>query len=129
MRALRTTLYVIGVFQLVFGLLFLIDANGAAKLLNLGPSAPPWATWLLAMMGGRFLGYAYGMYVAARAPRIHVAWIDSMIAVQVIDWIATLKVLSTGQLDLQQVSTASFAPVLFIAALLWFHPRRTAKSS
>ncbi len=126
MRPLRVTLLVIAGFQLVLGALFLVAPGATADLFGLAPDAPPWARWLFAMMAARFLGYAYGMVVAARDPLRHVSWIDSMIAVQAIDWIATLAVLAAGDLTLQQVSTAAFMPVLFISALLWWHPRRWA---
>ncbi|WP_326652026.1 MULTISPECIES: hypothetical protein [unclassified Streptomyces] len=124
MRALRVTLVTVGLFQLALGALFLLAPVGGAAALGLRPAAPPWANWLLAMMAGRFLGYAYGMFAAARAPRRRVAWIDTMIVIQAIDWTATLAYLAAGDLSLSQVSTAAFAPALFIAALLWFHPRR-----
>jgi hypothetical protein len=121
---MRVTLYVIGVFQFVLGILFLAVPGTAADLFGLQPPAPPWATWLFAMMAARFLGYGYGMFVAARDPRTHVAWIDTMIVIQAIDWIATIGRLVHGDLSFRQVSTASFMPVLFIAGMLWFHPRR-----
>jgi hypothetical protein len=124
MRPLRITLVVIGTVQLFFGVLFLLSPGPTADLLGLGAAAPPWANWLFAMMAARFLGYAYGMFVTARAPRPNAAWIDTMIAIQVIDWLATLGYLVGGELTLRQVSTASFLPVLFVAALLWWHPRR-----
>src|SRR5690348_7945326 len=103
MRALRFTLVVIGIFQLFFGAVFLAAPAGMARLLGLGAVAPPWATWLLAMMAARFLGFAYGMFVAARDPRAGTGWINAMIVVQAIDWLATLGYLITGQLTLGQV--------------------------
>lgn len=80
--------------------------------------------WLFAMMGARFLGYAYGMAVAARDPEGAVPWIDSMIAIQAVDWVATVLALSTGDVGLRQVSTAAFVPLVFIVVLVRFHPRR-----
>ncbi|MDJ0344903.1 hypothetical protein QMK19_30370 [Streptomyces sp. H10-C2] len=124
MRALRVTLVTVGVFQLALGALFLVAPGASAEVLGLRPAAPAWANWLFAMMAARFLGYAYGMFAAARAPRERVGWIDTMIVVQAIDWTATLAYLAASELTLRQVSTAAFAPVLFIGALLWFHPRR-----
>lgn len=124
MRALRLTLITIGIFQLVLGGFFLVTPSGSAALLGLGDAAPPWASWLLAMMAARFFGYAYGMFAAARAPRTHLTWINTMIGIQMIDWVATIVYLSSGDLSLRQVSTAAFMPVLFVAALAWFHPRR-----
>ena len=124
MRTLRTTLIVIGIAQLVLGTLFLLAPGAAAELLGLQPVAPAWAHWLFAMMAARFLGYAYGMFAAARNPERMTSWINTMIAIQVIDWLATIAYLTAGDVTIRQVSTASFLPVLFVGALLWKHPRR-----
>lgn len=124
MRALRITLITIGIFQLVLGALFLAAPRGTASLLGLAPAAPTWANWLFTMMAARFLGYAYGMFVAARDPQHHRTWIDTMIVIQAIDWISTLTYLTTGAVTLRQVTTASFMPALFIAALLRYRPHR-----
>jgi hypothetical protein len=123
-RPLRFSLRVIAVTQLFFGLVFLLPNSPLAGLLGLRPAAPDWANWLLAMMAARFLGYAVGMFAAARAPRQHLAWINTMIFVQAVDWIATLAYLAVGSLSLHQVSTAAALPPLFILALLWWHPAR-----
>lgn len=123
MRALRVTLIVIGIFQLALGAAFLAAPSATAHLLGLHPAAPAWANWLFAMMGDRFLGYAYGMFAAARRPAAHRSWIVTMIVIQAIDWLATIGYLAAGQLTLHQVSTAAFMPVLFIAALLLLRPR------
>ena len=123
-RSLRLSLRVIAATQLVFGLVFLFPGASVADLFGLRPAAPDWAQWLLTMMAARFLGYAAGMFVAARAPDRHLAWINTMVAVQAIDWIATLAYLVAGSLSLRQVSTAAILPPLFIAALLWWNPGR-----
>lgn len=124
MRPLRITLVTIAVFQLALGLLFLLSPAGAATLFGLEPAAPAWARWLFAMMAARFLGYAYGMVLAARDPAGSLGWIDSMIGIQVVDWVATLAYLAAGDLTLAQVTTAAFMPVVFVAALVRWHPRR-----
>ncbi|OHV41515.1 MULTISPECIES: hypothetical protein [Pseudofrankia] len=121
---LRVSLLVIGASQLGFGALFLLVPSIARHLFGLTPDAPAWAHWLNVMLAARFLGYAAGMFVASRAPRRHVAWINTMIFVQLVDWVATLYYLSTGDLTFRQVSTACALPVVFIAPLLWWHPRR-----
>jgi hypothetical protein len=118
MRLLRGTLIVIGVFQLVLGTVFLAAPTATAHLLHLRPAAAPWVNWLFAMMAVRFLGYAYGMFTAARNPARHRAWITSMIAIQAVDWLATVGYVAAGDLTLRQVTAAAVAPVLFIAALL-----------
>jgi hypothetical protein len=127
-RPLRITLYAIAAFQFALGALFVIAPGQAHALFGLTPAEPAWADWLFAMMGARFLGFGYGMLVAARDPARHVAWINAMIAIQVVDWVATVSHLVGGSVQLSQVSTASFMPVLFVAALAWLHPRRVAEN-
>jgi 4-hydroxybenzoate polyprenyltransferase len=79
--------------------------------------APSWVNWLFAMLGARALGFAYGMFVAARDPRRHVTWIRAMIGIQAIDWIGTLAYLAAGAVTISQVTTAAFLPVIFIVTL------------
>ncbi len=126
MRPLRITLLTIAFFQLVLGALFVLAPATADDALGFDLAAPPWANWLFVMMGARFLAFAYGLALAARDPRHNVGWIDAMIVVQAIDWIATLGYLATGDVTIAQVKTAAIAPPVFIAALLWWHPRRCA---
>jgi hypothetical protein len=130
-RPLKATLFIIGVFQLALGVIFLIAPAGAATMLGLVPAAPGWVNWLFAMMAARFLGYAYGMFWAARHLDRTRTWIDTMIVIQTIDWIATIGYLVAGDVTIGQVTTASFMPAVFVALLLWFHPRRseTARST
>lgn len=127
MRPLKICLAVIAGFQAVLGAAFLLVPSATASLFGLEPAAPGWVHWLFAMMGARFLGYAYGMAVAFRDPAGSLPWIDSMIAIQTIDWVATMLSLSAGDVNLQQVATASFVPLIFVAVLVWFHPRRLAR--
>ncbi len=119
MTTLRITLWVIGGFQLVLGAAFLLSPSGTAELLGLQPPAPASASWLIAMMAARFLGYGVGMIVAARNPAAHRLWIDTMIGIQTIDWTATMIYLLRGDLTLSQVSTAAVMPIVFVAVLVW----------
>jgi hypothetical protein len=124
MRPLRICLYAIGTSQFLLGAGFLLVPRAIEGLFDLGPAAPPWANWLVAMLGARFLGYAAGMFVTASRPDRHLAWINTMIGIQAVDWVATLVFLISGELRLAQIGVAAVLPVLFIAALLWWHPRR-----
>jgi hypothetical protein len=115
---LRISLVVIAISQLVLGLAFLLAPGPFETLLNLTPAAPAWADWLIAMLGARFLGYAVGMFVAARDPQRHQAWIATMIGIQAVDWAATMAYVVRGQLTFAQVGPAAVLPVFFVAALL-----------
>lgn len=114
----------IGVVQFFFGLLFTFAPTNAGTLLGLTPEPPPWVAWLFVMMGARFLGYGCGMFVAARNPAQNQSWINTMIGIQAIDWIATIGFLAAGDLPLMNVLSAVILPVVFIAGLVWWHPRR-----
>lgn len=121
-RLLVFTLRFIAFVQAFLGLAFLIAPEATSELLGLKP-APGWANWLFGMMAARFLGFAYGMWIAAKDSAGARSWIVSMIAVQAVDWLVTLKYLANGAVTLAQVSTASFLPVLFVIALAVSLPR------
>jgi hypothetical protein len=125
MTRLPVLLRAIGAVQLAFGALFLLAPTRAGDVLGLGAAAPGWASWLLVMLGARFLGFALGMVLAARDPAAHVGWIDAMILVQVLDWVGTLAFLAAGDIPLPNVASAVVLPVVFVAGLVLWHPRRT----
>ena len=121
-RLLSPTLYLIAFVQLVLGLGFALAPESTAQMLGLS-SAPGWAHWLLGMMAARCLAFAYGMWWAARHPAQARLWIGSMVFVQAVDWLVTLKYLYLGAVTLAQVSTASFLPVVFMLVLGLGMPR------
>ena len=47
--------------------------------------------------------------------------------IQLIDWLATVAYLATGDVTLRQVATASLVPLLFAVALAWLRPRRGSR--
>src|SRR4051794_35449301 len=83
MNPLRFLLRFIATGQLFFGALFTVAPTQAATWFGLHPTAPGWANWLFFMLGARFIGYGVGMLVAARDPQGHLAWLNTMAAVQV----------------------------------------------
>lgn len=124
-RLLALTLRCIAFVQAFLGIGFLAAPEVTTRWLGLQP-APAWTNWLFGMMAARFLGYAYGMWMAARDPVAARPWITSMIAIQLVDWGVTIKYLALGAVTLTQVSTASFLPLLFVASLAICLPRRSS---
>lgn len=124
-KPLAYTLWFIAIVQIVLGIAFLVAPATTSRLFGL-PPAPEWTGWLFGMMAARFLGFGYGMVVAARDPVAAIAWIRAMIGIQAIDWMVTAIYLAKGAVTLAQVSTASFLPVVFIVLLLAWYPRRGA---
>jgi len=119
----------IAAIQLVLGVLMIFapaqfaDFSGLAK-------APEWTAWLFAMFGARCLGYAVGLVAAMRDPIANRLWLQTMIGIQAIDWIATIGYLAAGTVTLGRVKTAAVAPLFFIAMLLptlWLRAARPAR--
>jgi hypothetical protein len=126
-RTLVFTLRFIGTVQLVLGLGFLLAPEQTAQLLGLA-ATPGWANWMFGMMAARFLGFGYGMLVAARDPASHLPWLRAMVVIQLIDWGVTLKYLLAGAVTLAQVNTASFLPLVFVGLLWAAWPRTGAQA-
>lgn len=119
---LKTTAYAIAAVQLALGLAYLLVPAQFDKLLGLS-GAPDWTSWPLQMAGARFLAFGFGMLLVARRPLAHLSWIQAMILVQALDWLATVANLARGTVTLTQVGTASFLPLLFIVGLVAGYPR------
>jgi hypothetical protein len=121
-RLLRFTLQFIALVQFVLGAGFLIAPENMAAMLGLAVT-PGWANWMFGMMAARFLGFGFGMLMAARDPAGNLPWLGAMLVIQLIDWGVTVKYLVIGSVTLAQVSTASFLPLVFVALLVWYWPR------
>jgi len=138
-RLLQITLIVIGIAQIFFGAVFIFAPAKFSGMLDL-PETPQWAYWMFGMFSARAFGFAYGMFLAARDPMKHVHWIQAMIGVQLIDWLATMYFVldgavtlaqgtsAYGAVTLAQVTSASYLPLIFIAMLVIFYPRQTTSA-
>lgn len=124
-KLLSLTLWFIAIVQCLLGVAFLVAPGQTSQLFGLS-GAPGWTHWLFGMMAARFLGFGYGMALAARNPLANLPWIKAMIAIQAIDWIVTLYYLTAGAVTLAQVTTASFLPVIFVILLLVSYPKPAA---
>lgn len=121
-RILKTTAAVIAIAQFGLGLGYLLAPAAFNDLLGLS-AAPVWTAWPFAMLGARFLALGFGMLLVVRDPFANRGWIQAMIAVQAIDWVATIAHVLSGTVTLSQVATASFLPIVFIVGLVAGYPR------
>ena len=128
MRVMRAALITIGIIQILFGATLLVRPATLQTSLHLQPAAPAWVNYILAMSAARIIGYGIGMFVAARAPWRHRVWINTMIAIQAVDFIATAAYLANGVLPLGHVAAGLVLPWLWIAVLgraCWWGTHRT----
>jgi len=107
----------IAVIQVILGVLMIFVPAQFADFSGLA-EAPEWTAWLFAMFGARCLGYAVGLFAALREPLANRLWLQTMIGIQAIDWIATIAYLAAGTVTIGQVKTAAIAPLFFVLVLL-----------
>ena len=121
-RVLKGTVLFIAVIQLGLGLAYGLAPAGFHAALGL-TDLPDWVGWPFGLMGARFIAFGFGMVLVYRDPWANRSWIQAMILVQAIDWIATIFHVATGVVRLAQVTTASFLPLLFVITLTATYPR------
>ncbi len=123
---LRVLLRVIGVVQLVLGVLYLfIPMQFLALMGHSVPHAD--VAYPLGMLAARFLAYGVGMFYIAREPEKQRFWIDNMIFIQVVDLAVGVYYTATGVLSLQLSGLPMFNATLFILLLTLWRPRSTTK--
>jgi hypothetical protein len=113
-------LVVLGIIQIVSGTMYLATPSAAvAAMLGVETPAPPWVCFALATAGARSVGYGIGMLAAARAPWCHQLWINTMLGIQIVDFIAILLYRADGTLTLRHLGPAAALPLLWVVILGW----------
>jgi hypothetical protein len=115
-RTYRYTIIAIAAIQFILGVVMITAPAQFAEFSGLAP-APAWTAWLFAMFGARCLGFAFGMVLALRDPAANRGWLQAMLGVQAIDWLATIGYVAAGTVTISQVKTAAVAPLIFVAVL------------
>lgn len=114
---LRVFLRIVGVVQIVLGILYLVFPQEFLRAL--GHSVPmDDINYPFGMLAARFLAYGVGMFVIARAPDKHAFWIKNMVFIQVVDLAVGIFYTATGTVALSLSGFPMFNAVL-IALLLW----------
>ena len=122
MKRLKTLLRLIGMVQIVLGLLYLFaPLNFLALLGHSVPEAD--IAYPLGMLAARFLAYGVGMFFIARAPEKHGFWINNMILIQEVDLAVGIFYTATGAVGLALSAFPMFNATLFIILLWSWRPR------
>ena len=125
---LRVLLRVIGVVQLVLGLLYLIIPMQFLALMgNSAPAAD--LAYPLGMLAARFLAYGAGMFFIARAPEKQLFWINNMIFIQVVDLMVGVFYTATGIVSLSHSAIPMFNATLFIILLTLWRPKTAMEAT
>lgn len=119
---LKVLLRVIGVVQLVLGLLYLfIPMRFLAMMGHSVPQAD--IAYPLGMLAARFLAYGAGMFFIAREPEKQLFWINNMILIQALDLAAGIFYTATGIVGLSHSGFPMFNATLFIILLTLWRPK------
>ena len=128
MKRLNILLILIGVVQVVLGLLYLLAPLSFLALM--GHSTPEAdIAYPLGMLAARFLAYGLGMFFIARAPEKQAFWINNMIFIQVVDLAVGVFYTATGVIGLQLSAFPMFNATLFIILLWLWRPKEATAVS
>ncbi len=124
---LKVLLCVIGVVQLVLGLMYLFIPM---KFLGMMGHSIPQAdiAYPLGMLAARFLAYGIGMLFIAREPEKQLFWINNMILIQAVDLAVGVFYTVTGIVGLSHSAFPMFNATLFILLLTLWRPKATANA-
>ncbi|MFN8380974.1 MAG: hypothetical protein U0V02_03485 [Anaerolineales bacterium] len=119
---LKVLLRVIGVVQLVLGLMYLLIPMNFLGMM--GHSIPqPDIAYPLGMLAARFLAYGIGMLFIAREPEKQLFWINNMILIQALDLATGVFYTGTGIVNLSLSGFPMFNAALFIILLSVWRPK------
>jgi hypothetical protein len=119
MKKLTILLRIVGVIQIVLGLLYLFSP--AFLLAAMGHSVPESDMFYpLAMLAARFIGYGLAFIYISSNPMPHKLWIYFMILIQAIDLAAGIFYTSTGVITLELSGFAMFNATWIILLLYLF---------
>ena len=124
---LKVLLRVIGVVQLVLGLVYLFIPM---QFLGMMGHSIPQAdiAYPLGMLAARFLAYGVGMLFIAREPEKQLFWINNMILIQAVDLAVGVFYTVTGIVGLSHSAFPMFNATLFIILLTLWRPKATANA-
>jgi hypothetical protein len=122
MNKLKILLTIIGIVQIVLGLLYLFIPM---QFLNMNGHTVPAAdiAYPLAMLAARFLAYGIGMLFIARNPADNIFWIYNMIFIQIVDLAAGILYTATGVVDWHFALLPMVNASIFIILLWFWRPR------
>lgn len=131
LAALRVVLGIVGITQVIFGLTELLVPAQFHQFVGYS-QIPPWAIFTSRLGSVRFLALAFGIYLAIRDPRKHIAWIQVMIFVHAMDFlIAVCAWTSTlcPTIPFMRSAIPLWLPLLLVALLIVFYPKGNSKDA
>ncbi|HEY78880.1 MAG TPA: hypothetical protein G4O09_07190 [Dehalococcoidia bacterium] len=127
LRALKVTLIVFGVVEIIFGLGFTFFMPEMGDMFGFG-DVPDWALYMGALLGLTLIAVSVFLIAAARNPLKHIWWVKFAILWALTGVIAGLYSLIVGYVDFGQAGMGIIWDAAVAAALLIFYPWRKSSS-
>lgn len=122
MKKLQVVLRIVGVIQLVLGLLYLFMPLPLLGMLG-HAGAQPDIAYPLGMLAARFLAYGVGMFYVAADPEKNLFWINNMILIQAVDLAVGVFYTATGVIAIQDSGFPIFNAIWIIVLLALWRPK------
>jgi len=125
MKKLKWLLRVIGIIQIILGLMYLFAPG--FLLQAMGHTVPQADNFYpLAMLAGRFIAFGVAFLVISTNPAKHKLWIQIMVLIQVIDLAAGAFYTAMGIVPLSLSGFPMFNASWMIVLLLLWRPKQSA---
>jgi len=128
LKALKVTLIVFGVVEIVFGLGFTFFLPEMGAMLGF-EEGPDWALYMGALLGLTLIAVSVFLIAAARDPLKHIWWVKFGILWAITGVIAGLYSLIAGYVDFGQAGMGIIWDAAATVALLIFYPWRGAREA
>ncbi len=127
-RALKVTLIVFGVRNILFGLAVIVAPQLIANIWGFGEIAD-YVPFIMGAFGLSLIAPSVWLIAAARDPLRHITWVKFGILWMILGVVVPLYSVIQGGVDFSQVGIGIIQDAVFAAALLVFYPYRAARSS
>jgi hypothetical protein len=129
LKALKVTMYVIGVVGALFGLAFIFASKPLGEMMGFETSgASGYLQYFTTSLGGLFVVGSVFIIIAARDPLRHILWVKYAIAWSLVGLALDLYSAILGYVTFSEAMGGIIIGAVFAAALLIFYPWRKPSS-
>ncbi len=127
-RALKVTLIVFGVRNILIGLAFIFTPQFFANIWGFGEIAD-YVPYIMGIFGLSVIAPSVWFIAAARDPLLHITWVKCGILWMILAVVVPFYSVIQGAIDLSHAGIGIIIDAVFAVALLAFYPWRAARSS
>ena len=125
-KALKVTLIVFGVRNILFGLACIVTPQLVANIWGFGEIAD-YVPYIMGAFGLSLIAPSVWLIAAARDPLRHITWVKFGILWMILGVVVPLYSVIQGGVDFSQVGIGIIQDAVFAAALLALYPWRAAR--